>query len=197
MARLEFEKILKFEELLHTFALVQRVAHVKGRAVRENDVEHSYFIPMLAWYLIEAFQLPLNTEKVIRYALVHDLVETYAGDTYIFDEAAQKTKHAREESARRRLGIEFPEFPSLHESISAYEAQEDAESIFVKALDKIEPFIANYLQDGRTWKEMDVSFTEIIKNKREKTKAVPEISALLEEIIAIIEARKEQYFNQE
>jgi putative hydrolase of HD superfamily len=195
MARLELEQILKFEELLHAFALVERVAHIKGRESRENDAEHSYFMPMLAWYVIEAFKLDLDTDKVLRYALVHDLVEVYAGDTYVFDAEARKTKHDREEKARLRIASEFPEFPSLHTSIQDYEAQVDAESRFVKTLDKIEPVIANYLQQGRTWKQMGVSFKDFVDHKRVTTAPVSEISALLEDIIASIEPRKADYFN--
>jgi putative hydrolase of HD superfamily len=79
MPKLELDPILQFEELLHKFALVERVAHIKGRTTRENDVEHSYIITMLAWFVIDTFKLSLDTNKVLRYALVHDLVEVYAG----------------------------------------------------------------------------------------------------------------------
>ncbi len=196
MAKLQLDQILKFEELLHSFALIERVAHVKGRDFKENDVEHSYLISMLAWYVIEAFRLPLDVNKVLRYALVHDLVEVYAGDTYIFDTEALKTKHDREAKALLQIKSEFPEFESLGETIEAYEAQLDAESKFVKTLDKIEPVIANYLQNGRTWKEMGITFDDFVNNKRPKTAPVQEIRELLEEIITYIEPRKSDYFNK-
>ncbi len=195
MKKLELDPILKFEELLHTFALVERVAHIKGRTARENDVEHSYFIAMLAWFVIDTFKLPLDINKVLRYALVHDLVEVYAGDTYIFDEEAKKTKHEREEKARLRIASEFPSFSSLNETIQAYESQIDNEACFVKTLDKIEPVIANYFQNGRTWKEMNVSFGEAVEHKRKSTAPVAEIKELLEEIITRIEPNKFDYFN--
>jgi putative hydrolase of HD superfamily len=195
MAKLELEQVLKFEELLHSFALVERVVHIKGRDARENDAEHSYFLPMLAWYVIDAFSLQLDTAKIIRYALVHDLVEVYAGDTYIYDVEARKTKHEREEKARLQIAKEFPEFTDMNESIEAYESQQDAESRFVYALDKLEPIIANYMQKGRTWKEMGVTFTEFVENKRPKTAQVEEIRDLLEVLIAEIEPKKDEYFD--
>ncbi len=196
MAKLELQQIVKFEELLHSFSLIERVAHIKGREARENDVEHSYFIPMLAWFVIDVFKLQLDLNLVLRYALVHDLVEVYAGDTYIFDEEARKTKHDREEKARLRIASEFPQFGGLNESIEKYEAQLDEESRFVKVLDKIEPVIANYLQEGRTWKEMGVSFEDFTTNKRERTASIDEIRTLLEDIIAEIEPKKSTYFNK-
>jgi putative hydrolase of HD superfamily len=195
MPKLELDPILQFEELLHKFALVERVAHIKGRTTRENDVEHSYIITMLAWFVIDTFKLSLDTNKVLRYALVHDLVEVYAGDTYIFDEEAKKTKYEREEKARLRIASEFPDFIGLNETIEAYEKQNDDEAKFVKTLDKIEPVIANFLQKGITWKEMDVSFDQAVEHKRERTAPVAEIRELLEEIISRIEPNKSEYFN--
>lgn len=194
MAKIDLESLLKFETLLHSFALIERVAHVRGRQLRENDAEHSYFLTMLAWYANESFGMNLDTAKVIRYALVHDLVEVYAGDTYIFDEEAKKTKHERE--AKAQIAEEFPDFPSLNEAIAAYELQNDAESQFVKALDKIEPFLANYLSKGRTWKETNVSFEQIRDQKREKVAHHPEIRELLEEMLARIEPNKREYFSK-
>ena len=188
------QELTKFAELLHNFALVERIAHVKGRDVRQNDAEHSYFLPMLAWYLIDALKLPLQLDRVLQYALVHDLVEVYAGDTYIFDEEARKTKDAREEKSRLRIAEEFPEFGSLHETILAYEKQEDEESRFVKQLDKLEPLIGNYLQEGRTWKEMNVSFFEIAENKRKNIHSAKEIRDLLEKFLSEMEARKSDFF---
>lgn len=194
MAKLEVERIMGFEALLHSFALVERVAHIKGRVARENDVEHSFHIAMLAWYILDAFKLPLDVNRVIQYALVHDLVEVYAGDTYIWDEEAKKTKHEREEKARLQIADEFPEFPSLNVAIEKYEKQEDAESKFVKALDKVQPVMANYLENGRTWKEMEVAFADLVAHKRERVANVEEIRDLLEDIIAIIEPKKRDYF---
>ena len=103
--------------------------------------------------------------------------------------------HPQIEKALLRIASEFPEFKALSETIATYEAQNDDESRFVKALDKIEPVIANYLQDGRTWKEMQVSFVDFAQNKLERTAHVQEISMLLEDIITEIEQRKSHYFD--
>src|SRR6185503_15785376 len=107
----------KFQTLIETFTLVERVAHVGSRESKENDAEHSYSLSMLAWYMTDAFELALDKNTLLRYALVHDLVEAYAGDTYIWDEARKKTKHEREEKARLQLIDEFPEFKDLHATI--------------------------------------------------------------------------------
>ena len=139
-----------FVRLLHAFQSVERIAHVSDLSRRENNVEHSYFLAMVCWYLCDALELEYSKEKIFRYALAHDLVETYAGDTYIFDTEARKTKREREEKARIRMESEFPEFNDLHTTIEKYEKQDEPESVFVYAIDKLIPALINYIKGGHT-----------------------------------------------
>lgn len=187
--------MVEFHKLLHAFARVERTGlRIHGSDAKESDIEHSFFLAMLAWYIIETAQLPLDVSQAMRYALVHDFVEVYAGDTYILDSEGAKTKHEREEAARQRLEKEFPEFKALHETILAYEAQADEESRFIKALDKVDPVLSNYLQSGRGWKEMGVDFDWLVLHKREKLASHVDMRELFEEIIARIEPRKSDFF---
>jgi putative hydrolase of HD superfamily len=160
MTKPDAKRAISFTELLHAFQLVERVAHVPQKNRWGNDVEHSYLLAMLAWYLADSLDLHLDRDRILRYALTHDLVEIYAGDTYIFttDKKEKETKHQREEESRVRIKKEFPEFKDLHSAIEEYESRNDKESAFVYAVDKLIPVITNYIQDGRTWKKMDVPF---------------------------------------
>ena len=194
MKKPEADKALAFMRLLHAFQSVERVAHAPDQIRRENDVEHSYLLAMMSWYLIDSLRLEFNKGAVLQYALAHDLVETYAGDTYIWDTEALKTKHAREEKARMQIESEFPEFPDLHAMIQRYEKQGDEESTFVRAVDKLLPVLTNYLQDGRTWKEMAVPHDDLYANKREKIGNQQEVRELLEQMIEIIGDDWQKYF---
>ncbi|MFZ1627177.1 MAG: HD domain-containing protein [Candidatus Moraniibacteriota bacterium] len=135
--------LLSFAEFINKLQAVERVIRVKGGARWENDVEHSYSLAMLAWYIVDSEQLPLDRDKVFRYALAHDLVEVHAGDTYLYteDQALLASKPERERLAAERLAADFPEVPLVHEALRAYVARDDAESRFVYALDKIEPIL--------------------------------------------------------
>jgi len=194
MAKLDLQRILKFQELLHTFAHVIRAARIRGRENHENDAEHSFNVAMLAWYAIDTLDLPLDRGLALRYALAHDLVEVYAGDTYFMDDENLKTKPEREKQARLRIAAEFPEFPDLHKAIEGYEKLEDPESRFVKALDKVDPVLTNFAEGGRLWKEMDMPYEGLTQRKREKVANVEVVKQLLEDIIAEIEPRKGDYF---
>ena len=192
--RPDAERTAEFMRLLHAFQSVERVAHAADLSRRENDVEHSYFLAMLSWDLHDVLALPYSTEKILRYALAHDLVETYAGDTYIFDAEALKTKGKREEEARARIEKEFPEFCDLHATIQAYEEKKDPESVFVHAVDKVIPLVINYVQGGHTWKKIGTVPANLFAYKRNKIGDQEEVRELLEQLIARVEADLGAYF---
>jgi putative hydrolase of HD superfamily len=148
------DHILKFADLLLKFREIERSLLHRNGDRKENDSERSFSLALLGWYINDSYALNLNIEKIMAYALAHDLVEVYAGDTYFYhtDSSVLDSKHEREEQAARQLQDEFPDFPRLHETIRAYERREDEESRFVYALDKIEPVISIYLDNGRTWR---------------------------------------------
>ena len=177
---------------------MERVAHVPQKDRRENDVEHSYTLAMLAWYLADSLKLSLNKDKILRYALAHDLVEVYAGDTYAFtdDESERNSKQKREDEARLRIKKEFSELGDLHDTIERYETRDEEESRFVYAVDKLIPMITNYIQDGRTWKEMNLPFDRAVSQKRERIGAEPYVRELLEQLIVLIEKDRSKYFNR-
>ena len=182
--------------LLHAFQGVERVAYAADSSRRENDAEHTFFLAMLSWYLSDSLGLRHSTDKLLRYALVHDLVEAYAGDSYIFDCEARETKKEREAEAQERIKKEFPEFVALHEAIEAYEQQGDPEAIFVHAVDKLIPLVINYVQDGKTWKDFKVSHADLVTYKRAAIgEHHKEVRDLLEQFLALIDQDRGRYFN--
>lgn len=193
------QKLFGFSKMLHELQKVERVIRVPGSDRWENDVEHSYSLAMLAWYIIDAQKLTLDREKVFCYALAHDLVEVYAGDTYLFseDQAFLDSKIERERLAAERLVKEFPEVPEMHAAIRGYVTKEDPESRFVYALDKIEPMIKLYLDGGRTWKEKGVTLRMAYENKKDKVLFSPEIAAFFDEFMTLLRKEEGDLFPQE
>jgi hypothetical protein len=176
--------------MLHDLQAVKRIVDVPSEDRLENDLEHSYLLAMAAWYAIDTFKLPLDRDKAIP--------EVYAGDTYVFskDTEALSSKKGREAEARLKLRVAFPTVPAMHEAMDAYEAHEDDEAIFVRALDKVMPIIAIYLADGRGWKREKTSFDQVLSNKRQTTARCPEVQELMEEIMAIVGKDRQQYFGE-
>lgn len=173
------KRVLELQKLLNSFADIQRVVHIKrhGTYALETDTEHSYDLAMTAWFLAEYFP-ELDTHKVIKLALVHDLVEIYAGDTFAFaDQKVLASKSAREAAAQKRLAEEWQDFPSLHACIQEYETRKTPEACFVYALDKLMPMMVIYLHEGYTWRDKKLSLQRLYTEKMTKVIVSPEITA--------------------
>ncbi len=194
MAKLD--NIFKFIKLTHDFQKIERVLWVTGQNRKENDVEHSYQLALCAWYIISTTKLPLDIDKAVKYGLLHDLVEVYAGDTDAFDpdKSVHESKAEREHQALQRLKVEFPEFPEMTELIDLYEKKSDEESKFIYALDKIIPPLNIYLDNGRTWNEKGITLQQIQENKKDKVKVSPEIDKYFEDLMELFESEKERLF---
>lgn len=192
------EKLLNFLDLLHQFQRVQRTIFANGEDRLENDAEHSYQLAMLGWYIIESGKLSYDVDKVVRYALVHDLVETYAGDTYFYTKDGKKreSKQAREHKAMLRIKKEFPEFPELVEWIAEYESKANPEAKFVYALDKLLPVLSIYEDGGKTWQEYKVTW-KMLMSKDEKIRVNENIYAVWEDFLVLLRERKDELFHND
>ena len=198
MAEHRLEKLLGFSGMLDAFRLVERVTYANGTDRMENDTEHSYNLAMLAWYIVDSTRLDLDRDRILRYALVHDLDEVYAGDTYIYsaDAAHLASKMEREAAALKRLEEEFPDFPDLHEAAHRYELREDRESRFVYALDKIHPVLESILDGGRIWKEKDISIAMLHDHKKAKVALSPEVQPYFDEMIDFLRKNEDRLFRK-
>lgn len=189
----DINRLIELQKLLLAFSQVDRMVHRKhaDKFIKENDTEHSYNLGMTAWYLSRWFP-DLNGDLIIQYALAHDLVEVYAGDTYIYgtsDELDSKSK--REAEALKRLEQEWPDFEGMIKMIHAYEAKADAESRFVYALDKLMPIMLIYINDGYTWDKENITADMLHKAKIDKVKLSPEILPYFEQLHSLLLSKPE------
>lgn len=189
------DAVLTFQRLLNEFRTIERVIRVNGEDRWENDVEHSYQLAMLAWMLVNHLELDLDITKVLQYALVHDLVEVYAGDTFFIERVRGKEddKMQRERKARQTLKDNFPECTWLHTIINAYESGEDAESAFVYALDKVQPILNIYLDNGRTWQEKGIALDQLHAYKEEKVARSSAVASLYKELYKRLKEQPELF----
>ncbi len=188
MNKPDIHRLLEFQRLLLAFNQVDRMVHRKHgeEFVYENDTEHSYNLAMTAWFLAEYFP-HLDRDKLIRYALVPDLVEVHAGDTYVFDSLEKlKSKQEREDRALEKLRKDWADFATLAEQISAYEKRDSEEARFIYALDKIMPILQIYIHDGHTWKHEGVSREQLHAVKRDKVAVSAEINNYYEQLYDLL-----------
>ena len=131
---------------------------------RENSAEHSWHLAMLAAVLAEHAAEPVDVGHVIRMALVHDLVEIDAGDTFLYDEKGNADKHAREcEAADRIFGL-LPDDQGaeLRTLWDEFEAAETPEARFARSIDRLMPLLHNYHNQGRPWQEHGITSDRVL-----------------------------------
>lgn len=152
---------------------------------RENDAEHSWHLAMLAMILEEYSAEKVDIERVLKIALIHDLIEVYAGDTFAYDAKGNEDKHEREiQAADKLFGMLDPvQGAEIRGLWDEFEAMETAESKYANAIDRIQPLILNYLTDGHTWKMGDVTSDKIYKRMDIIRTATPDLWHIVEGII--------------
>lgn len=162
------ENKLKFIELMDEMKFVDRVIWLKNGWL-ENDAEHSFHLALMVITFWEDFQY-LDLLKCLKIALLHDLVEIYAWDTYFIDVEWRKTKKKRESEALDKLEevlwkSSFYDFRSI---IEDYNNKSSEETIFVYELDKIQPVMQVYMQNWKDLTKYKLKKEEVINNKYKK-----------------------------
>lgn len=141
----------------------------------ENDAEHSWHLCMYAVVLSEYAPKDMDLLKCIKMLLIHDLVEIYAGDTYLYDEKGNEDKLEREEDAADKLysilGKQGDELKSLWYEFDECQSEE---AIFANALDRLQPLLLNYLTQGRLWRKNNVNISQVIEKGKWETRKVNE-----------------------
>jgi 5'-deoxynucleotidase YfbR-like HD superfamily hydrolase len=100
----------------------------------------------------------LDVGLVCQFAVVHDLVEVYAGDTPNFaTEKLRAAKDAREREALDKLKREFADLPWIIDTIVAYEEQSVPEAHFVRSLDKTLSLMQEHASDGQIFKDYKIT----------------------------------------
>lgn len=114
----------------------------------ESDVEHSFMLGMIAPEIAHLYFPQLNPYLVGEYSKVHDLVEVKTGDviTFSLTEEQLAEKEANEQRALEELLDELPPYTSS--LLREYEKQETPEARFVRAVDKLMPFVVDIVGQG-------------------------------------------------
>lgn len=190
----KLEGLIDFINFTHEFREVLRYAGTKLGKKTENDAEHSYQVAMVAWFLMEQDKLKLDKELCFMYALSHDLVEVYAGDTLSYDKKHNLSKQKRESDAFKKIKKRFPHFRNLLKTIENFEKRKDKESKFIYALDKLLPPIQIYLEKGKMWHEKKVSFKDLSENKNKKIPVSKDINKYWQELLLELTRSKKKLF---
>ncbi len=145
---------------------IVRQTYLTDASRRENSVEHSWHLAVMAMVLAEhANDSDIDMIRVIKMVLVHDIVEIDAGDTFLYDDEHSESKIDRELAAADRL---FSLLPADQAEIfrnlwDEFEARETKEAKFAFALDHLQPMLHNVITQGKAWQKHGIKKSQVIK----------------------------------
>jgi len=165
---------------------IARQTLLADKSREETDAEHSWHFALMAMTLFEYCGIDgVNLDRVIKMALVHDLIEIYAGDTFAYDAQGNESKEQREQDAADKLFALLPdkqaaEYRSLWEE---FDGMETPDARYAAAVDRFQPFLNNYLTQGHTWVKHGVAAAQVYKRMTPVQAALPALWEFVEFVI--------------
>lgn len=192
----ELQKFVNFGKLLKKFNSIKRdLGSIHSDGHFDNDIEHSYRVAMLSWFIILEYKLKLDVDKVIKYALVHDFVEVFTGDLSIYKDYNQATKEKNEHKSLLKLKKDYPKQKHVWNIINEYEKRSDDESRFVYVVEKLEPIIVVLLSEKDHWIKRNVSMEDFIDRKQRKIKDIKTFAQIFnKEMMDYLIKNKRKFF---
>lgn len=180
--RQQIEFLIEIDKIKHVF----RKTKLFNGSRYENDAEHAWHLSLMAMVLSEHANEKIDVAKVIKMALIHDIVEIDAGDIIVYDQQNRALAQAKENAAAERIFGLLPadqrqEFISLWRE---FETRETPEAKFAAAIDRLEPILQNHLNDYHAWRAYGVSSDMLYASNRHVQEGSEVIWNAVQEIFA-------------
>jgi len=162
------KKQLEFIVEIDKIKEIYRHTSLFGKERKENDAEHSWHICMMAMVLSEyANETKVDMLKVFKMLLIHDLVEIYAGDYIVYTEKVMEKKKKEIEGAEKIFSLlpveQKEEFMIIWKE---FEERKTKESKFANVVDRFEPILQNYKNNGEAWVKNNISAAKILEKNQ-------------------------------
>ncbi len=180
---------IEFLNELEKLKATERRSYPIGLNRRENSAEHSWSLAIAVMTLAPDVDPELDILRIIQMALLHDIVEIDAGDTFCY--ADQTGKYEKEASAAKRIFGMLPEAQaqSYFDLWQEFELGSSKEAVFANALDRLLPLIQNFHAKGRSWIENQVSYEQVFERNQKISDGSPELWSYA---LKIIEAARDK-----
>ena len=170
MNPITFEQNKRLEKQINFIIEIDKVKNIIRKSLLfdgsrfENVAEHSWTISIMAILLEEYANFKVDIGKVQFMLLIHDIVEVYAGDTFLYSED-RKNAHSNEEKAAERIFelLESDQKKIFINTWKEYEEKKTNEAKFALAFDRLQPIIQNYVNKGFTWKKHNVTYEQVVR----------------------------------
>ena len=158
-----FKKQLDFILEIDKEKEIYRQTHLKGYKRQENDAEHAWHMAIMIYLLKEYANEEFDVAKAMMMALIHDIVEIDAGDTYAYDTKNLATQEEREEKAANRIFGMLPDEQKKEMLDLFYEFEEGKtpEAKFAKTMDNFQPILLNDSNNGKDWRVHQIKKSQV------------------------------------
>lgn len=184
--------------MIFPFYQIKRDMGLPIRKDDENDAEHSWSLALTACALAPVLDPTLDIGKVSQFAIVHDLVEVYAGDVSVYDidEENHLRKDEREHRALQELAQHHPDLPWIANTITEYERKDTNEARYVWAMDKHLAMYMRYTYAQPFFERRGITkahFDKSVERTLRKAHAHPAVGELFDDIVAKFDAHPEWF----
>ena len=164
---------------------VFRQTYLTDGSRKENDAEHSWHLATMAVLLAEYAAEDVDLLRAVKMALVHDIVEIDAGDTFCYDRVGAADKLDRERRAADRIFALLPEDQAceLRALWEEFEARRTPEARYAAALDRLQPLLQNLRTQGAAWREHGVTLNEVLARNAHVAEGAPKLWHMIEVMI--------------
>ena len=146
---------------------IYRQTHLTEYKRQENDAEHAWHMAIMIYLLKEYANEKFDVAKAMMMALIHDIVEIDAGDTYAYDNVNLATQKEREEKAAERIYGLLPDEQKdeLKALFNEFEEGKTPEAKFARVMDNFQPLILNDSNNGKDWKVHEIKKSQVKKRQ--------------------------------
>ncbi|NKI72907.1 HD domain-containing protein [Dickeya sp. CFBP 2040] len=156
--------VVRFLMEIDKLKSVQRRSKVIGTDRQEDSAEHSWHFAVAVMSLAAYADETIDITRVLKMALIHDIVEIDAGDVLVYDLKARAAIQEQEHAAAARIFGLLPQ--PQHDQFLAlwheYEAGDTAEARFALMIDRVMPVLMNLHNGGQSWVENGIKLEQVL-----------------------------------
>ncbi|MEA2097330.1 MAG: HD domain-containing protein [Candidatus Cloacimonadota bacterium] len=104
----------------------------------ESVADHSFSTTMLAWLIADKYLPELDIFKILKYSLIHEIGEIYAGDITPDDNITDSEKYELEIASVKKVFSKLKHGDKYIKLWEEFENTENKEAKFIKQIDRLE-----------------------------------------------------------
>lgn len=164
------DELIELSKLLGEFGQIKR-ATLLPNGDNESDSHHSFALALIAYELACEYAPELSAQKVLLYALIHDLPELVTGDVVTLTSTLEELekKSQADALALEQTKTKLKAAPHIVEALYNYEHKVDEEALFVYWLDKMITIPTHFYDNGANLRKLGVRTQHDIQQWYDRT----------------------------